>query len=79
VLLRHAQELLETTDAGVERIARQVGFPCPGNFRTQFHRKVGVTASSYRTTFQAAGLADDGTKRGADPPEVSVVESAWFV
>lgn len=52
VRIRHAQELLETTDYGVERIARQVGFPSPSNFRALFRRATGVTPHAYRTTFR---------------------------
>jgi transcriptional regulator GlxA family with amidase domain len=52
VRIRHAQELLETTDYGVERIARQVGFPSPSNFRALFRRAAGVTPHAYRTTFR---------------------------
>ncbi|MFD6140711.1 GlxA family transcriptional regulator [Promicromonospora sp. NPDC060271] len=52
VRIRHAQELLETTTYGVERIARQVGFPSPSNFRTLFRRATGVTPHAYRTTFR---------------------------
>jgi AraC-like DNA-binding protein len=51
VRIRHAQELLETTDHGIERIARHVGFASPGNFRTHFRRTVGVTPNGYRSTF----------------------------
>ena len=51
VRIRHAQELLETTDHGIDRIARQTGFSSPSNFRAQFRRTVGVTPSEYRTTF----------------------------
>lgn len=52
VRIRHAQELLETTDYGVERIARQVGFPSPSTFRTLFRRATGVTPRAYRVAFQ---------------------------
>ncbi|GAA2177755.1 helix-turn-helix domain-containing protein [Leucobacter tardus] len=51
VRIRQAQELLETTDHGVDRIARQTGFTSPSNFRAQFRRTVGVTPSEYRATF----------------------------
>ena len=51
VRIRHAQELLETTDHGIERIARHVGFASPSNFRTHFRRTVGVTPNGYRSTF----------------------------
>lgn len=53
VRVRHAQELLETTDHGVERIARQVGFAGPANFRAHFRRLVGVTPRDYRSTFRS--------------------------
>jgi transcriptional regulator GlxA family with amidase domain len=62
VRVRHAQELLETTNHAVERIARQVGFPSPGNFRTHFRRLVGVTPRAYRSSF-GAGHGD-----GRDAP-----------
>lgn len=52
VRIRHAQELLETTDYGVERIARQVGFPSPSTFRALFRRATGVTPRDYRVTFR---------------------------
>lgn len=51
VRIRHAQELLETTDHGIDRIARQTGFSSPSNFRAQFRRATGVTPSEYRSTF----------------------------
>ncbi|SFS52443.1 GlxA family transcriptional regulator [Saccharopolyspora flava] len=53
VRIRHAQELLETTDHTVDRIASRTGFPTPSNFRTQFTQTVGVTPSTYRKTFRA--------------------------
>ena len=52
VRIRHAQELLETTDLDVARIARHVGFTSPANFRALFKKATGVNASSYRTTFR---------------------------
>lgn len=52
VRIRHAQELLETTDYGVERIARQVGLPSPSTFRALFRRATGVTPRDYRVTFR---------------------------
>ncbi|MFI6423456.1 GlxA family transcriptional regulator [Promicromonospora sp. NPDC050880] len=57
VRIRHAQELLETTDYGVERIARQVGFPSPSTFRALFRRATGVTPSGYRVTFRGRDAA----------------------
>lgn len=52
VRVRHAQQLLETTSAGVERIGREVGFASPANFREQFRRFTGVSPQSYRNTFR---------------------------
>jgi transcriptional regulator GlxA family with amidase domain len=52
VRIRHAQELLETTDHTVERIAAQTGFPSPSNFRAQFAQTVGVAPGAYRRTFR---------------------------
>lgn len=52
VRVRHAQELLETTDYTVDRIAAQAGFPSVSNFRAQFAQTVGVNAGGYRRTFR---------------------------
>jgi transcriptional regulator GlxA family with amidase domain len=52
VRVRHAQQLLETTSDGVERIGREVGFTSPANFREQFRRLTGVAPQSYRNTFR---------------------------
>lgn len=52
VRVRHAQQLLETTSYGVERIGREVGFSSPANFREQFRRLTGVAPQSYRNTFR---------------------------
>ncbi|MEV6921917.1 helix-turn-helix domain-containing protein [Amycolatopsis sp. NPDC051106] len=52
VRVRHAQELLEVTDHTVDRIAAQVGFLSPSNFRTQFTQTVGVNPAAYRKTFR---------------------------
>jgi transcriptional regulator GlxA family with amidase domain len=52
VRIRHAQQLLETTSYGVERIGREVGFTSSANFRDQFRRLTGVAPQSYRNTFR---------------------------
>ncbi|BBZ33606.1 GlxA family transcriptional regulator [Mycolicibacterium confluentis] len=54
VRVRHAQELLERSSSGVERIGRDVGFTSAANFREQFRRLSGVSPQSYRNTFRAA-------------------------
>ncbi|GAA2326556.1 GlxA family transcriptional regulator [Dactylosporangium salmoneum] len=50
--IRRAQELLESTDLGVERIAALAGFASPTNFRAQFKRSAGVTPQAYRMAFR---------------------------
>jgi transcriptional regulator GlxA family with amidase domain len=52
VRVRHAQQMLETTGHGVERIGREVGFASPANFREQFRRLAGVSPQTYRNTFR---------------------------
>ncbi|ORB66176.1 GlxA family transcriptional regulator [Mycolicibacterium tusciae] len=52
VRVRHAQQLLESTAYGVERIGREVGFTSPANFREQFRRLTGVAPVNYRNTFR---------------------------
>lgn len=52
VRIRHAQELLETTDHTVDRIAAQTGFPTSSNFRSRFGEVFGVTPGAYRKVFR---------------------------
>ncbi|MFF5109208.1 GlxA family transcriptional regulator [Streptosporangium sp. NPDC000509] len=52
VRIRHAQELLETTDHTIDRIAAQTGFPTTSNFRSQFGQVLGVTPGAYRKVFR---------------------------
>lgn len=52
VRVRHAQQLLETTTFGVERVGREVGFASPANFREQFRKLAGVSPQHYRNTFR---------------------------
>ena len=52
VRVRHAQQLLESTAYGVERVGREVGFTSPANFREQFRRLTGVAPLNYRNTFR---------------------------
>jgi transcriptional regulator GlxA family with amidase domain len=51
--VRSAQELLETTDQPVDRVARRAGFASSATFRERFRRVVGVTPQRYRETFRA--------------------------
>jgi transcriptional regulator GlxA family with amidase domain len=52
VRVRHAQQLLESTAHGVEKIGRDVGFSSAANFREQFRRLTGVAPQSYRNAFR---------------------------
>ena len=52
VRVRHAQQLLESTNHGVERIGREVGFASAANFREQFRRLTGVPPQNYRNSFR---------------------------
>jgi transcriptional regulator GlxA family with amidase domain len=52
VRVRHAQQLLESTVFGVEKVGREVGFSSPANFREQFRRLTGVAPLNYRNTFR---------------------------
>lgn len=56
--LHRAQELLETTDAGVERIAVQTGMGTGATLRRHFNRTVGVPPDAYRHTFRSRSLSE---------------------
>ena len=58
VRIRRAQELLETTDRGVDHIAHLVGFASAAHFRTQFTRLSGVGPRAYRTAFRTRPAGD---------------------
>jgi transcriptional regulator GlxA family with amidase domain len=50
--VRLAQQLLETTDQPVERIAATAGFPSPAAMRGQFVARLMVSPTGYRRTFR---------------------------
>lgn len=50
--VHRAQELLETTDHTVDRIADRTGMGTAATLRRHFHRTVGVPPDTYRHTFQ---------------------------
>jgi transcriptional regulator GlxA family with amidase domain len=52
--VRVAQELLETSDEPVERIATRVGFGTAANLRQHFNRVTSVSPQTYRQVFRAA-------------------------
>ncbi|MEV6924938.1 helix-turn-helix domain-containing protein [Dactylosporangium sp. NPDC051485] len=49
--VRLAQELLETTDDSIDRIAHRTGFGTPANLRVHFARQTSVTPTTYRQVF----------------------------
>lgn len=51
--IRHAQELLETTDDSVDAIATATGMGTATTLRRHFNRTVGVPPDTYRRTFRA--------------------------
>ncbi|MGI5213766.1 GlxA family transcriptional regulator [Plantactinospora sp. CA-290183] len=48
----HARLLLESTDLGVDQVARRAGFGTAAALRQQLHRHIGVAPSTYRRTFR---------------------------
>ncbi|MFA1540516.1 helix-turn-helix domain-containing protein [Actinomadura monticuli] len=57
--IRHAQELLETTDDGIDAVAAATGMGTATTLRRHFNRTVGVPPDAYRRTFHS---------RAAEPP-----------
>ncbi|WP_422735682.1 helix-turn-helix domain-containing protein [Micromonospora sp. WMMD729] len=51
--IRRAQEMLETTDDGVDAIAAAAGMGTATTLRRHFQRSVGVPPDTYRRTFRA--------------------------
>jgi AraC family transcriptional activator FtrA len=50
--IHRAQELLETTESSVERIAALTGMGTATSLRRHFHRALGVAPDAYRQTFR---------------------------
>ncbi|MEV0589249.1 helix-turn-helix domain-containing protein [Nonomuraea sp. NPDC050310] len=50
--VRLAQELLETSDETIDRIARRTGFGAAANFRHHFRRLTGQSPKTYRHVFR---------------------------
>lgn len=51
--IERARQLLESTDLGVDQIARQAGFGTSASMRQHLHAVLGVSPTAYRRTFQA--------------------------
>ncbi|WP_327070878.1 helix-turn-helix domain-containing protein [Kitasatospora sp. NBC_01250] len=54
--IRHAQELLETTDDSIEAVATATGMGTATTLRRHFNRTVGVPPDTYRRTFRARSM-----------------------
>jgi AraC family transcriptional activator FtrA len=50
--LDHARRLLETTDLPVDQVAERSGLGTAGNLRLHLARRLGVTPTAYRRTYQ---------------------------
>jgi len=58
--VERARRLLETSDQPIDEIAAAVGIRSVSAFRAQFHRRLGVSPSTYRTAYQGAGRSAVG-------------------
>ncbi|WP_405638166.1 helix-turn-helix domain-containing protein [Streptomyces sp. NBC_00056] len=67
--IRHAQELLETTDDTVDTIASTTGMGTATTLRRHFARTVGVPPDTYRRTFRAQPLITSPTQPQQTPPQ----------
>lgn len=69
--VQRAQQLLETTDAPVERVATACGFGNAATLRRHFRRILGTSPDAYRRTFttnpEAGGTATDVLARQGNP------------
>lgn len=59
--LQRAQQLLETTDLDVDRIADETGFGTATNLREHFRRELRTTPSGYRRAFGTSRAQHAGT------------------
>jgi AraC family transcriptional activator FtrA len=50
--VRRAQDLLETTDSPIDRIAHASGFGAPETLRHHFRKVVGTTPTAWRSAFR---------------------------
>jgi transcriptional regulator GlxA family with amidase domain len=52
--IERARQLLESTDLGVDQVARQAGFGTGASLRQHIRSALGVSPTAYRRTFQSA-------------------------
>ncbi|BBA97907.1 putative AraC family transcriptional regulator [Actinacidiphila reveromycinica] len=53
--VERARQLLESTDLGVDRVAREAGFGTGASLRQHIQSALGVSPTAYRRTFQTSG------------------------
>jgi transcriptional regulator GlxA family with amidase domain len=51
VRIEEAKQIIETTNASIERIGEEVGYEDSASFRRLFKRKSGLTPAEYRRLF----------------------------
>ena len=61
--LRLAQQLLESTDEPVARVAAMAGFPSTAAMRALFSNRLMVSPARYRSTFRAGPAQGSGETR----------------
>jgi AraC family transcriptional activator FtrA len=54
--ISRAQELIETTNEPIDRVAERCGFAATETFRLAFRKRVGLAPSKYRHRFKREGL-----------------------
>jgi transcriptional regulator GlxA family with amidase domain len=59
-----ARQLLESTDASVDRVAAEAGFGTPASLRQHLRAAIGVAPLAYRRTFRGAGVTGPSPVRG---------------
>lgn len=60
--LQRSQELLETTDSSIERVAEMAGFQSPVSFRQSFKARFSVSPSEWRRAFRGPATAADNAE-----------------
>jgi transcriptional regulator GlxA family with amidase domain len=62
-----ARQLLESTDATVDRVAAEAGFGTPASLRQHLRAAIGVAPLAYRRTFRGAGVTGHSPSLGMFP------------
>lgn len=70
--VRRAQDLLETTDLSIDRVAHDAGFGAPETLRHHFRRVVGTTPSAWRGSFRGKASAQKQTGAAGAPVQISL-------